>query len=107
MKHLYLSILLIVLCLAPCAAEESAFRDISMEEVQAAFNRPTLSHPRLLMTDKQVTRIRAELKSQSSISVPPIVSHTNAPIFKELKKKCWPRPLSQIGIQAISSMWRR
>jgi hypothetical protein len=65
MKHLYLSILLILLCLTPCAAEESAFRDIPMEEVQAAFNRPTPPHPRLLMTDKQVTRIRAELKSQA------------------------------------------
>ena len=65
MKHLYLSILLVVLCLAPCAAEESAFRDIPMEEVQTAFNRPAPPHPRLLMTDKQVTRIRAELKSQA------------------------------------------
>lgn len=67
MKHLYLSILLILLCFAPCAAEESAFRDIPMEEVQAAFNRPTPPHPRLLMTDKQLTRIRAELKSQADM----------------------------------------
>ena len=65
MRHLYLSILLIVLCLASCAAEESAFRDIPIEEVQAAFNLPTPPHPRLLMTDKQVTRIQAELKSQA------------------------------------------
>ena len=69
MKHLYLSILLTVLYLAPCAAEESAFRDIPMEEVQAAFNLPTPPHPRLLMTDKQVTRIRAELKSQADTQV--------------------------------------
>ena len=65
MRHLYLSILLIVLCLAPCAAEESAFRDISMEEVQAAFNLSTPPHPRLLLTDEQVTCIQAELKSQA------------------------------------------
>jgi len=64
MKRLYLSILLIMLCLCYCAAGESAFRDIPAAEVEAAFNRPIPPHPRLFMTDKQVVRIKAEFKSQ-------------------------------------------
>jgi hypothetical protein len=69
MKHLSLSILLIVLYLPACSAEESIFRDITMEEVQAAFNRPRLPHPRLLMTDKQVNHIRTEIKSQADLQL--------------------------------------
>ncbi|MBL7153814.1 MAG: heparinase [Phycisphaerae bacterium] len=64
MKRLCLSILVVMLCLCCCAAAESAFRDVPAEEVDRAFSRPMPPHPRLLMTNKQVARIKAELKSQ-------------------------------------------
>jgi hypothetical protein len=40
-----------------------------MEEVQAAFNRPIPPHPRLFITDKQLTEIETKLKSQPLLQV--------------------------------------
>lgn len=67
MKRLCLSMLVVMMCLCCCAAAESAFRDIPAEEVEAAFNRAMPAHPRLLMTDKEVARIQAEIKSQADV----------------------------------------
>ena len=64
MKHLYLSILVFALCVSSYAGAESTFRDIPMEEVQAAFDRPIQPHPRLFITDRQVPQIQTKLKSQ-------------------------------------------
>lgn len=64
MKHLYLSILVFALCTSSYAGAESTFRDIPMEEVQAAFNQPIHPHPRLFITDGQVPQIQTKLKSQ-------------------------------------------
>ena len=63
MKHLWLLILLFALCSCSYAFAESTFRDIPMEEVQAAFNQPIKPHPRLFFTSDQVTQIKAKLKS--------------------------------------------
>jgi len=67
MKFFCLSVLLVMLPLCCCSAGESAFREIPAEEVQAAFNRPIPAHPRLFMSDKQVARIKAGLKSQADM----------------------------------------
>lgn len=64
MKRVFLSLLVIMFCQCFCWAGESGFRDIPTAEVDAAFNRPMPAHPRLLMTDKQVAQIQADLKSQ-------------------------------------------
>lgn len=69
MKHLCLSILVFALCVSPCAGEESAFRDISMEEVEEAFSHPIQPHPRLFITNKQLTEIQAKLNSQPLLQV--------------------------------------
>ena len=69
MKHLYSSVLVFALCVSCYASSESAFRDISMEEVESAFNRPIQAHPRLFMTNKQVTEIKTKLESQPLLNV--------------------------------------
>ena len=69
MKHLYLSILIVSMCVSSSAGAESAFRDIPMEEVRAAFNKPVPPHPRLFMTDRQVREIQKEIKSQPSLQI--------------------------------------
>ena len=67
MKHLCLSILVFALYVSSYASAESAFRDIPMEEVQAAFNHPIQPHPRLFITDRQVSQIRTKLESQPTL----------------------------------------
>jgi len=69
MKHLCLSILVFVLCVSSYAAAQPAFRDIPMDEVQAAFNRPIQPHPRLFITNQQLTEIQTKIKSQPSLQV--------------------------------------
>lgn len=69
MKHLCLSILVFALYVSSYASAESAFRDIPMEEVQAAFNHPIQPHPRLFITNKQVTEIQTKLESQPLLQV--------------------------------------
>lgn len=69
MKHLCLSVLGFMLCASSYAGTESAFRDIPMEEVQAAFNRPIPPHPRLFISDRQMTRIRTQLESDPRLKV--------------------------------------
>jgi len=69
MKHLCLSIFVFSLCLSSYAGAESAFRDIPMEEVQAAFNHPTPPHPRLFITNQQLAEIQTKLKSQPHLQI--------------------------------------
>jgi hypothetical protein len=69
MKHLYLSLLIFTLCGSFYAGAESVFRDIPMEEVRAAFPKPALPHPRLFMTDRQITEIQRKIKSQPLLQV--------------------------------------
>lgn len=69
MKHLCTSVLMLALCVISYAGAESAFRNIPMEEVQAAFNRPIPPHPRLFMTDRQLTQVRTQLESQPPLQV--------------------------------------
>jgi len=69
MKHLCLSIFVFSLCVSSYAGTEPAFRDIPMEEVQAAFNHPIPPHPRLFITNQQVTEIQTKLKSQPPLQV--------------------------------------
>lgn len=69
MKHLCPSILAFALCVSSYASAESAFRDIPMEEVQAAFNHLIQPHPRLLITNRQVTQIQTKLESQPLLQV--------------------------------------
>jgi len=69
MKHFCLSILGVMLCANAYAGAESAFRDIPMEEVEAAFNRPIPPHPRLFISDWQTPRIRTQLESDPSLKV--------------------------------------
>lgn len=64
MKHLCLLIAICALCVSINAGAESAFRDISAEEVEAAFNRPVPPHPRLFITDAEITQIQTRFKSQ-------------------------------------------
>jgi hypothetical protein len=69
MKNLGLSILVLALCISPCAGTESAFRNISMDEVEAAFSRPIPPHPRLFITSGQVAQIRSKVESQPELKV--------------------------------------
>jgi len=69
MKHRCLSVLALALCVSSSVGAESAFRDIPMEEVRAAFNRPIPPHPRLFMTNKQATQIQTKLESQPRLQV--------------------------------------
>jgi len=64
MKHLCLLVTMCALCVSINAGAESAFRDIGVEEVEAAFNHPVKPHPRLFMTNAEATQIKAGLKSQ-------------------------------------------
>jgi hypothetical protein len=69
MKKFCLSILIFAFCISSYADAESAFRDIPMEEVQAAFNRPIQPHPRLFITNQQLTEIKSKIKSQPPLQV--------------------------------------
>ncbi len=69
MKNLCISILVFALSVSSYAGTESAFRDIPMEEVKAAFNHPIKPHPRLFITNKQVTQIQIKLESQPHLQV--------------------------------------
>ncbi|MCD6392806.1 MAG: heparinase II/III family protein [Planctomycetes bacterium] len=64
MKHLCLLVTMCALCVSINAGAESAFRDIGVEEVEAAFNHPVKPHPRLFMTNAEAAQIKAGLKSQ-------------------------------------------
>jgi hypothetical protein len=67
MKRLYLFVFALTLCIAPCAGALTGLRDIPLAEVEAAFDRPVPPHPRLLVTDEQLTEIQARLKSNPSL----------------------------------------
>jgi hypothetical protein len=67
MKHLCFLTLIIVLGAVAPGRSESGLRDISLEEVQTAFDRPVPAHPRLFMTDAQLSEIQIRLKSQAAL----------------------------------------
>ena len=46
---------------------QTGLRDISMDEVQAAFRQPLSPHPRLLMTDTQLDEVQIRLKSDPAL----------------------------------------
>jgi len=69
MKNHCMSILIFALCASSCIGAESVFRDIPMEEVQAAFNRPIPPHPRLFITNKQLTEIQSKIKTQPLLNI--------------------------------------
>ena len=69
MKNLNLSILVFALCVSSYTGAESAFRDIPMEEVQAAFNQPIPPHPRLFITNQKLNEIQNKIRSQPPLQV--------------------------------------
>jgi hypothetical protein len=69
MKKFGLPILVFAFCVSSYAGTESVFRDIPLEEVQAAFNRPIPPHPRLFITNQQLTEIQNKIKAQPLVQV--------------------------------------
>ncbi len=69
MKDCCLSILILAVCAGSCDGANGVFRDISMEEVRAAFNRSATEHPRLFMNDGQIPKIQAKLKLHPPLRV--------------------------------------
>jgi len=67
MNNRCLSIVVLTVCACSCAVADSVFRDIPMEEVRAAFDRPVKPHPRLFITDAQIDRIQRSLKSDPAL----------------------------------------
>ena len=67
MKQLRLLSLTIVLSLLSAGYCASAWRDIPLTEVRAAFDRPVPAHPRLFMTDAQLADIKARLKADLAL----------------------------------------
>lgn len=67
MKYRYLLIVVFALCLNSYAASKSPFRQITPEQVQAAFNQPIKQHPRLFITNKQITEIKTKIESQQPL----------------------------------------
>ncbi|MBN1125153.1 MAG: heparinase II/III family protein [Sedimentisphaerales bacterium] len=67
MKHYAVSIIVCGLCVSFCIGTESTFRDIPMEEIQAAFRQSTLPHPRLFISDKEIASIQKKIQSQSAL----------------------------------------
>jgi hypothetical protein len=59
----YRSVLIIALCIASWLGAASVTRDIPLQEVQTAFNRPMPPHPRLFMTDRQLAEIQSRMKT--------------------------------------------
>jgi len=66
MRHIRLSVCVLVLCGASCTAA-SGLRDIPIEEVRAALARPVRPHPRLLITDEQLREIQTRVKSNPAL----------------------------------------
>ncbi|MHC4738770.1 MAG: heparinase II/III domain-containing protein, partial [Planctomycetota bacterium] len=69
MKYVSLLIFVFTLCVNSYAGSESVFREITAEEVQAAFNQPIKQHPRLLITNKQITEIKTKIKSKQDLQL--------------------------------------
>lgn len=69
MRYLRLVILVIALNVMSRAEAASALRDIPLQEVQAAFDRPVPPHPRLFITDTQLAEIQTRIESQTPLRV--------------------------------------
>ncbi len=69
MKHVTLYLLILGLNISFSAGAETAFRDIPLEEVRAAFPKPVPEHPRLFITDSQLAQIQNNIKSQPPLQV--------------------------------------
>ena len=96
MKQFCLAILVFVLCVSSYASSESAFRDIPVDEVQTAFNRPIQPHPRLFITNEQLLEIRNKIKSQPLLQVFYQIFR-NYPINQLLNLLPSEKPLSSIA----------
>ncbi|MHC4741299.1 MAG: heparinase II/III domain-containing protein [Planctomycetota bacterium] len=70
MKHVYPLVLIIAFCFSCAAVGEGGFREIGMAEVEKAFDGPVVTaHPRLFMNDKDVARLKGEIKSDEYMQV--------------------------------------
>ena len=67
MRFLYMSIIF-TLFVTSNALPGSALREIPTEEVQAAFDQPLKPHPRLFITDRQLTEIQGRIKSDIALA---------------------------------------
>ena len=67
MKRFLLSAVVIGLWISSLMGAQTGLRDISMDEVQAAFRQPLSPHPRLLMTDTQLDEVQIRLKSDPAL----------------------------------------
>jgi len=67
MKHRQLLTLILVLGVVIPGYSKSAWRDIPLAEVQAAFDRPVPAHPRLFLTDTQLAETQARLRSHAPL----------------------------------------
>lgn len=67
MRYVYLSIIF-TLFVSSIALPDPAFREITIEEVQDAFNQPLKPHPRLFITDRQLTEIQDRIKSDTALA---------------------------------------
>jgi Heparinase II/III-like protein len=69
MKNRCLSILVLVLalCVSSYASAASGLREIPLDEVWAACDRPAAPHPRLLITDKQLAQIQTRMESNKAL----------------------------------------
>ena len=67
MKSLFLSFTIFTLLIGSCALAESPFREIPTKEVQSAFDQPIKPHPRLFITDTQLTKIKRNISSDKAL----------------------------------------
>jgi len=68
MNYRHLCVPFLALCLSfSYASAASGLREIPLDEVRAACDRPVAPHPRLLITDKQLAEIRTRLESNKSL----------------------------------------
>jgi hypothetical protein len=68
MKYRFLSIIVLTLSTHLLAAA-SAFRDIPIEEINAAFDHPIPPHPRLFLPDAKIADIRSKIHSQPDLEL--------------------------------------
>jgi hypothetical protein len=68
MKKFCLWVLILGVSVTCFADGQSAFRDISAEEVGAAFDKPVKAHPRLFMSDGDVREIKRRIKSDAALN---------------------------------------
>lgn len=65
MKRFGLFVMVVAVCAVSCGAAESAYRDIPVSEVEAAFQGTATGHPRLFMGNKDARRIRDRIQTDA------------------------------------------